>query len=547
MHAQVRKGVNGSISKLAAGLSALACAAAVALGVPDDSDKIIVYVDKSAPAGGDGTSWESAFRDLQDAIRKQHPNLKDIEMRVAQGVYTPDQGTGDRSMMFRFHGFLGSAVNFSLLGSFGGLQSETPDARDYVSTPTVLSGDLKGDDAGGANRSDNSWYIAIVGAQQRLDIDGFVVRGADSVDAPPGSWGRALSAYLHPETSAVPTGTLSVTNCRFEDNSVEDGFGAGLSVSGDRIFVADCTFVRNDAKGGRGGALLITNRAEYYSAIRNCVFESNTAGFGGAAYCEGNPAFEQCVFVGNAAEFQGGGLFGSSAVQSSLFLRNTAGTSGGAIAGSFVSISSSTLTENSAPMGSAVSLSNGMPWITNSIFWNNPSGAGQTELRFVDSLWRGEIKYSVLQGGASAIQQSGFVTVPGDGIVSGDPLFRRPSNPADEVADWGMWNYRLREGSAAVAIGGNVNEDLDGKEFLWGVHLQPDAGCYFVTTNGCQANLNQDSANLVDDADFTVFLGAYELLLSPPANPDADLNLDGLVNDADFSLFAVAYDQMFCP
>ncbi|MBS0187897.1 MAG: hypothetical protein JSS51_07500, partial [Planctomycetes bacterium] len=54
-----------------------------------------------------------------------------------------------------------------------------------------------------------------------------------------------------------------------------------------------------------------------------------------------------------------------------------------------------------------------------------------------------------------------------------------------------------------------------------------------------------------DDADFVIFVPAYNLLLCddpsmPPGCP-SDLNADGFVDDADFTLFVDAYDQLVCP
>lgn len=65
----------------------------------------------------------------------------------------------------------------------------------------------------------------------------------------------------------------------------------------------------------------------------------------------------------------------------------------------------------------------------------------------------------------------------------------------------------------------------------------------------CPADLN--NSDLVDDADFGVFVVAYDLLActatSMPAGCPSDLNRDGTVDDADFSIFAVAYDTLLCP
>ena len=50
---------------------------------------IILYVDDDAPLGGDGLSWDTAYRFLQDALATASDST---EIRVAQGAYQPDLG-----------------------------------------------------------------------------------------------------------------------------------------------------------------------------------------------------------------------------------------------------------------------------------------------------------------------------------------------------------------------------------------------------------------------------------------------------------------------
>lgn len=57
----------------------------------------------------------------------------------------------------------------------------------------------------------------------------------------------------------------------------------------------------------------------------------------------------------------------------------------------------------------------------------------------------------------------------------------------------------------------------------------------------CEGDLNLDG--VVSDADFEVFVVAYNALLSNAG----DLDGDTLTTDADFTLFAQAYDQLVCP
>lgn len=61
----------------------------------------------------------------------------------------------------------------------------------------------------------------------------------------------------------------------------------------------------------------------------------------------------------------------------------------------------------------------------------------------------------------------------------------------------------------------------------------------------CPGDLNGDS--YVDDADFLLFLPAYDALLVPEADRRCDWNGDRLVDDQDFVLFLPYYDQLICP
>lgn len=104
--------------------------------------------------------------------------------------------------------------------------------------------------------------------------------------------------------------------------------------------------------------------------------------------------------------------------------------------------------------------------------------------------------------------------------------------------------------SLALSVDSNVNIATFGDgsilasseltEIKW-VTLVPSA-------DPCPGDLNCDV--MVDDLDFSIFAGAYNLLLcDDPAMPvscPADLNNDGFVDDADFAIFAAAYDRLIC-
>ena len=100
---------------------------------PAAADKLI-YVAKSGD-GSDGLSWATAFTDLQVALAE---TISGDQIWVATGVFTPGINRGDS-----FDLVPGVAVygGFDPAGGADGLSE-----RDWGANPTILSGDIGGDD-----------------------------------------------------------------------------------------------------------------------------------------------------------------------------------------------------------------------------------------------------------------------------------------------------------------------------------------------------------------------------------------------------------------
>lgn len=62
----------------------------------------IIYVDEIAAGANDSSSWDDAYNFLQDALADANEAEKPVEIRLAQGSYSPDkdtlnpEGTADR-------------------------------------------------------------------------------------------------------------------------------------------------------------------------------------------------------------------------------------------------------------------------------------------------------------------------------------------------------------------------------------------------------------------------------------------------------------------
>ena len=99
-----------------------------------------IYVDADATGANDGSSWENAYNHLQDALADANSSAKPVQIRVAQGIYKPDQGVGitpgDREATFQL--ISGVAIR----GGYAGFGEPDPNTRDIECYPTILSGDL---------------------------------------------------------------------------------------------------------------------------------------------------------------------------------------------------------------------------------------------------------------------------------------------------------------------------------------------------------------------------------------------------------------------
>ncbi len=255
----------------------------------------VLFVDDDAPANGDGATWETAYRFLQDALSfAGDPKNNIAEIRVGQGSYKPDRdesnpdGTGDREATFNL------VDGVSLLGGYAGLGAEDPDARDIELYETILSGDLLGDDGDDfANNEENSNNIAMmIDTEEATLLEGFTISGGN------GPAGAGVSGE-----GGAPT----IARCRFENNSA-DALGGGLFWLGGQVNLFECLFSRNRALDEGGGAWLGPDQA---SPLVGCEFVLNEAEVAGGLYYgyEGGPVlFDSCRFEGNIATDGAGAL-----------------------------------------------------------------------------------------------------------------------------------------------------------------------------------------------------------------------------------------------
>jgi len=332
------------------------------LTVVDAPLRPVIYVDADARGADDGSSWEDAFESLQDALAAASIGC---EIRMAEGVYSPDQGMGavpgDRGATFELKD------GVKIVGGYAGAGTPDPDVRNPAIYRTILSGDLKGDDRPvadpldlwiEASRMDNSRHVVTalnVGSQTVLDGLRIVGGYADG---------------------------------RFENAAPEDSQGAGLYIAGGGPRLQGCLFAGNWAACS-GGAVYMADSNPVFLQCTSCENAAGASpnicrGAGGAIFSvESDWMLVGCTMSGNATTGSGGAIAGSGgrlSVANCCFHANRASQSAGAIHhinGKQASLDNCTIAANrqSPYAGAIVSESSGgyglsEMYLANCILWN---------------------------------------------------------------------------------------------------------------------------------------------------------------------------------
>jgi len=264
----------------------------------------IIYVDADNSSGvEDGTSWATAFTDIQDAFVSSLNLVGIDEIWVAEGTYTPVSCISNcetdavRGATFQL------LKEVSLLGGFKGNESDKSE-RNPWNNFSILSGDILGNDdlndlrKDAPSRSDNSNHVLTGDLVDNTSVlDGFIIRG-----------GNASSDILNTQSGGGlinNAGSPIIRNCIFEYNTATAAGALDCSNGGSPIVVN--SIFRNNIASDLGGAISVFQEAK--PIFLNCLFYDNEAGqTGGASYSGDNgtgattiATFYNCTFYNNSS------------------------------------------------------------------------------------------------------------------------------------------------------------------------------------------------------------------------------------------------------
>lgn len=361
----------------------------------------IIYVDiDNTNSVKDGSSWATAYTDIQEALIASLNAVGADEIWIAEGTYTPVTCTSNcttdemRGKTFQL------LKGVSLFGGFKGNEANKFDRNPWANK-TILSGDLLGNDnpndlrKNAPSRLDNSNHVITGDLVDNTSVlDGFIVTG-----------GNASSDILNTQSGGGMVnnaGSPIIRNCIFEYNTATAAGALDCSNKSNPI-VINCIF-RNNVASDLGGAISVFQESN--PVFMNCLFHHNEAGqTGGASYSGDNGTGAETVVTFNNCTFFG----------------NTSVDVGPTHAGQL----------------------NSTAIFSNSILWKNTrNGSFSPQIKLSDSA-KVEVSYSIVQTADTS-------TYPGVGNLNSDPDFY------DELTS----DFRINVGSPAVNAGGVMPMDL---------------------------------------------------------------------------------------
>jgi len=322
----------------------------------------VYRVDSTAPAGGDGLSWDTAFKYVPDALAAAATGG---EVRIAGGTYRPDQDEAGNVTPGDRHASFHMVSGLAIFGGYAGLANPgDPDARDIALYETILSGDLAGNDDPNdlfLNRTDNSYHVVIASnTDASARLEGVTVQGGFAVTSDGEPNGGGIYMLDGSATFAACTIRWNATSLGATSNSAPAaGSGAGVYCYGGAPTFTGCAVSGNATGPGQNGHGL------YY-------LNSSAGGSGaGLCFCAAQPLLSGCSITSNRTGKGGNG----HAVDGMAHYDAAPGGGGGGVyvaEGSVATFADCTFSDNNAGLGGTGHYGTGMTGTG----WGGPGASG---------------------------------------------------------------------------------------------------------------------------------------------------------------------------
>jgi ribosomal protein S27E len=260
----------------------------------------IIYVDKDASEGGDGTSWSSAYKFLNDALDYVDNRSGRYDLWVAEGTYYTDEGNlyanDDQNSTY----LVPSTVD-SILGGFSGTETSA-DQADSTKYLTTLSGYIfeeYGVSGLGTSRLIQTEYTTFINQLTFKDLT--IVNSSDQ---------EGSVIYITDQTDRLQTVFI---NCRFPNcESTNTVFSTPSSQT---VSFLQCHFTNCTSSG---------NYLIKYGSFTSCYFNRNESSY--SMLYEASTIdrcfVSECVMTGGHSGNAYQLISGSTDILSSLFYRN---------------------------------------------------------------------------------------------------------------------------------------------------------------------------------------------------------------------------------
>jgi len=260
-----------------------------------------VFVNADAAGTADGSSWDNAYTNLNDALLAADSGA---EVWIAAGTYiTPD------STSF----FIDKEL--TVLGGFAGTETSADDANP-AANETILSGDVDGDDPAAGMPFDTAAFAennrvlfitdtSTVASQYTVTLDGLTIaNGGSPLDRPEGS--NAVAAFSG--GGILTFARVNMSRITFRSN--RSFFGSALAVlssTANASVLDDITLDRNYSGPGRQLYINSSNGVSITNSVFDGLEGTQQSGFVQIAFTQ-DVVFENCEFKNLTTSFSGAGI-----------------------------------------------------------------------------------------------------------------------------------------------------------------------------------------------------------------------------------------------